>query len=54
MIQDELEEQSSQGLFTPSKRMDILLTEIGKADNPSCVRGEPRGVGVAKYFAQAS
>ncbi|KAI9126092.1 hypothetical protein K1719_003510 [Acacia pycnantha] len=51
---DELEEQRSQGSFTPSGRMDILSTAIGKADHLSRVRGEPRRVGVATYFGRAS
>ncbi|KAI9116596.1 hypothetical protein K1719_012254 [Acacia pycnantha] len=51
---DELEEQSSQGFFTQSGRMDILSTAIGKPDHPSCVRGEPRGVSLTKYFGRAS
>lgn len=54
MLQDELEEQSSQGSFTPSGRMDILATAIGKAEYPGRVRGEPRGVGISKYFGKAS
>ncbi|KAI9081411.1 hypothetical protein K1719_036557 [Acacia pycnantha] len=50
----ELEEQSSQGFFTQSGRMDILSTAIGKPDHPSCVRGEPRGVSLTKCFGRAS
>ena len=52
--QDELEEQSSQGSFTPSERMDILSTAIGKPDYPGRVRGEARGIGVKKFFGQTS
>ncbi|KAK4265450.1 hypothetical protein QN277_026502 [Acacia crassicarpa] len=51
---DELEEKRSQGSFTPSGRMDILSTAIGKADHLSHVRGEPGRVGVATYFGRAS
>lgn len=53
ILQDELEEQSSQGSFTQSGRMDILATAIGKPDHPGAVRGEPSGVGLAKYFGRA-
>ncbi|KAI9112593.1 hypothetical protein K1719_016516 [Acacia pycnantha] len=49
---DSLEQQSSQGSFTPSQRMDILSTAIGKPDNPGCLRGEPRGVSAGKYFGR--
>lgn len=34
--------------------MDILSTAIGKPDNPGCIRGEPRGVSLTKYFERAS
>ncbi|KAI9071282.1 hypothetical protein K1719_046757 [Acacia pycnantha] len=51
---DALEEQSSQGSFTPATRMDILSTAIGKPDYLDIVRGETRGVSVAKYFGQRS
>ncbi|KAI9119578.1 hypothetical protein K1719_009454 [Acacia pycnantha] len=51
---DSLEQQSSQGSFTPATRMDILSTAIGKPDFLDAVRGEPRGVSVAKYFGQRS
>ncbi|KAI9084676.1 hypothetical protein K1719_033320 [Acacia pycnantha] len=40
---DALEEQSSQGSFTPGTRMDILSTAIGKPDSLDHVRGETRG-----------
>ncbi|KAI9090214.1 hypothetical protein K1719_028760 [Acacia pycnantha] len=36
---DALEEQSSQGSFTPATRMDILSTTIGKPDYLDVVRG---------------
>ncbi|KAI9100329.1 hypothetical protein K1719_024547 [Acacia pycnantha] len=36
---DALEEQSSQGSFTPSTRMNILSTTIGKPDYPDHVKG---------------
>ncbi|KAI9072206.1 hypothetical protein K1719_045834 [Acacia pycnantha] len=49
---DSLEQQSSQGSFMPSQRMDILSTAIGKPDNPGCLRGEPRGVSAGKYFGR--
>ncbi|KAI9107883.1 hypothetical protein K1719_021219 [Acacia pycnantha] len=39
---DALEQQSSQGSFTPATRMDILSTTIGKPDYLDAVRGEPR------------
>ncbi|KAI9111244.1 hypothetical protein K1719_017855 [Acacia pycnantha] len=39
---DALEEQSSQGSFTPATRMDILSTAIGKPDYLDAVRGETR------------
>ncbi|KAI9110763.1 hypothetical protein K1719_018201 [Acacia pycnantha] len=45
-----LEEQSSQGSFTPATQMDILSTAIGKPDYLDAVRGETWGVSVAKYF----
>ncbi|KAI9119996.1 hypothetical protein K1719_008965 [Acacia pycnantha] len=48
---DSLEQQSSQGSFTPATRMDILSTAIGKADYLDACRGEPRGVSVAKFLA---
>ncbi|KAI9126457.1 hypothetical protein K1719_002053 [Acacia pycnantha] len=51
---DALEEQSSQGSFTPTTRMDILSTAIGKSDYLDAVRGESRGVSVAKYFGRRS
>ncbi|KAI9119012.1 hypothetical protein K1719_009687 [Acacia pycnantha] len=51
---DSLEQQSSQGSFTPATRMDILSTAIGKPDFLDAVRGEPRGVSVAKYFGRRS
>ncbi|KAI9078648.1 hypothetical protein K1719_039397 [Acacia pycnantha] len=51
---DALEEQSSQGSFTPATRMDILSTAIGKPDYLDAVRGETRGVSVAKYFGRRS
>ncbi|KAI9118761.1 hypothetical protein K1719_010206 [Acacia pycnantha] len=35
-------------------RMDILATSIGKPDHPGQVRGEPRGVGLSRYFGRAS
>ncbi|KAI9125722.1 hypothetical protein K1719_003140 [Acacia pycnantha] len=41
---DSLEQQSSQGSFTPATRMDILSTAIGKPDFVDAVRGEPRGI----------
>ncbi|KAI9112820.1 hypothetical protein K1719_016137 [Acacia pycnantha] len=40
---DALEQQSSQGSFTPATRMDILSTAIGMPDYLDAVRGEPRG-----------
>ncbi|KAI9085161.1 hypothetical protein K1719_032872 [Acacia pycnantha] len=51
---DSLEQQSSQGSFTPPTRMDILSTAIGKADYLDACRGEPRGVSVAKFFGRSS
>ncbi|KAI9078620.1 hypothetical protein K1719_039369 [Acacia pycnantha] len=51
---DALEQQSSQGSFTPATRMDILSKAIGKADYLDAVRGETRGVSVAKYFGRRS
>ena len=54
MIQDVLEQQSSQGSFMLGTRMDILSTAIGKLDYLDAVRGEPRGVSVAKYFRRRS
>ncbi|KAI9074952.1 hypothetical protein K1719_043082 [Acacia pycnantha] len=51
---DALEQQSSQGSFTPATRMDILSTAIGKPDYLDAVRGEPRGVSVAKFFGRRS
>ncbi|KAI9094466.1 hypothetical protein K1719_026691 [Acacia pycnantha] len=36
---DSLEQQSSQGSFTPGTRQDILSTAIGKPDYPDAVRG---------------
>ncbi|KAI9079898.1 hypothetical protein K1719_038144 [Acacia pycnantha] len=41
---DALEEQSSQGSFTPAPRMDIFSTAIGKADYLDAVREETWGV----------
>ncbi|KAI9082817.1 hypothetical protein K1719_035147 [Acacia pycnantha] len=49
---DALEEQSSQGSFTPATRMDILSTAIGKPDYLDAVRGETWGVSVVKYFGR--
>ncbi|KAI9078673.1 hypothetical protein K1719_039353 [Acacia pycnantha] len=40
---DALEEQSSQGSFTPATRMGILSTAIRKPDYLDAVRGETRG-----------
>ncbi|KAI9084929.1 hypothetical protein K1719_033102 [Acacia pycnantha] len=54
LARNEPEEQRSQGSFTPSERIDILSTTIGKVDHPGRVRGEPRGVGVTTYFGRAS
>ncbi|KAI9081632.1 hypothetical protein K1719_036368 [Acacia pycnantha] len=54
VAEDSLEQQSSQGPFTPATRMDILSTAIGKPDFLDAVRGEPRGVSVAKYFGRRS
>ncbi|KAI9079420.1 hypothetical protein K1719_038609 [Acacia pycnantha] len=51
---DALEEQSSQGSFTPATRMDILSMAIGKPDYLDAVRGETQGVSVAKYFGWRS
>ncbi|KAI9071278.1 hypothetical protein K1719_046753 [Acacia pycnantha] len=51
---DALEEQSSQGSFTPATQMDILSMAIGKLDYLDAVRGETRGVSVAKYFGRRS
>ncbi|KAI9107383.1 hypothetical protein K1719_021420 [Acacia pycnantha] len=51
---DALEQQSSQGLFTPATRMDILSMAIGKADYLDAVRGEPLGVSVATFFGRRS
>ncbi|KAI9107295.1 hypothetical protein K1719_021683 [Acacia pycnantha] len=51
---DALEQQSSQGSFTPATRMDILSTAIGKVDYIDAVRREPRGVSVAKFFGRRS
>ncbi|KAI9085573.1 hypothetical protein K1719_032416 [Acacia pycnantha] len=51
---DALEEQSSQSSFTPATRMDILSTTIGKPNYLDAVRGETRGVSVAKYFGRRS
>ncbi|KAI9074050.1 hypothetical protein K1719_043977 [Acacia pycnantha] len=51
---DELEQQSSQGSFTLATRIDILSTAIGKPDYLDAVRGETRGVSVAKYFGRRS
>ncbi|KAI9091970.1 hypothetical protein K1719_027905 [Acacia pycnantha] len=47
---DALEQQSSQGSFTPATRMDILSTAIGKPDYLDACRGEPRGVSVANFL----
>ncbi|KAI9126530.1 hypothetical protein K1719_002126 [Acacia pycnantha] len=41
---DSLEQQSSQGSFTPGTRQDILSTAIGKPDYLDAVRGETRGM----------
>ncbi|KAI9105138.1 hypothetical protein K1719_022854 [Acacia pycnantha] len=46
---DALEEQSSQGSFTPATRMDILSTAIGKPDYLDVVRGETQGVGILSF-----
>ena len=54
MVQDELEQQSEEGSFTSTGRMDILAIAIGKLDHPGQVRGEPRGVGLSRYFGRAS
>ncbi|KAI9118678.1 hypothetical protein K1719_010123 [Acacia pycnantha] len=51
---DALEQQSSQGSFTPATRMDILSMAIGKPDYLDACRGEPRGVSVAKFFGERS
>ncbi|KAI9111008.1 hypothetical protein K1719_017883 [Acacia pycnantha] len=51
---DSLEQQSSQGSFTPGTWQDILSTAIGKPDYPDAVRGETRGVSVAKFFGRRS
>ncbi|KAI9094823.1 hypothetical protein K1719_026629 [Acacia pycnantha] len=47
VAEDALEQQSSQGSFTPATRMDILSTAIGKPDYLDACQGEPRG----DYFA---
>ncbi|KAI9101494.1 hypothetical protein K1719_023976 [Acacia pycnantha] len=54
VAEDALEQQSSQGSFTPATRMDILSTAIGKPDYLDACRGETRGVSVAKYFGRRS
>ncbi|KAI9119616.1 hypothetical protein K1719_009492 [Acacia pycnantha] len=41
---DALEQQSSQGSFTPATQMNILSTAIGKPDYLDAVRGETRKV----------
>lgn len=53
-VQDDLTQQSSQGTFSQSGRMDILATAIGKPDNPGQVRGESRGTSLGKYFGRSS
>ena len=50
MLQDDLEEQSKQGSFTQSGRMDILATTLRKLDHFGRVRGEPKGIGLTRYF----
>ncbi|KAI9078676.1 hypothetical protein K1719_039356 [Acacia pycnantha] len=50
---DELSQQSKEGSFTSSGRMDILATAIGKPDHPGQVRGA-EGVGLSRYFGRAS
>ncbi|KAI9083011.1 hypothetical protein K1719_035026 [Acacia pycnantha] len=39
---DELVQQTEEGSFTPTGRMDILATAIGKLDHPGQVRGSQR------------
>ena len=54
MVQSDLEEQSSQGLFTPSGRDDILAKAIGKPDRDGRVLGEPRELRKKNYWGQKS
>ena len=49
-----MEEQSSQGSFTPTGRMDILATAIGKPDHGGRVIGESGVVTLTRYFGRAS
>ncbi|KAI9094168.1 hypothetical protein K1719_026750 [Acacia pycnantha] len=37
-----------------ASKIDILSTAIGKPDYPDAVRGETRGVSVAKFFGRRS
>ena len=54
MLQKHLEEQSSQGAFTPSGRDDILAKAIGKPERDGRIVGEPKEVGKKKYWGQKS
>ena len=54
MVQSDLQEQSSQGAFTPSGRNDILATAMGRPDRHGRVLGEPKEVGKKKYWGQSS
>ncbi|KAI9078215.1 hypothetical protein K1719_039829 [Acacia pycnantha] len=49
---DELVQQTEEGSFTPTGRMDILATAIGKPNHPGQVRGEPTRVGLSRYFGR--
>lgn len=43
-------EQSTQGLFIPQGREDILTVAIGRPEHPGRVRAAGRGVGIRKFF----
>ncbi|XP_028800240.1 uncharacterized protein LOC114755519 [Neltuma alba] len=51
---DALEEQSSQGSFTPSGKIDILAAATGKLDYPGRVRGLSKIVGLTQFFGSSS
>lgn len=52
MLQDDLEEQSSQGTFNLSGRNDILTSALGTAEHPGRVRGVGGMVGFKKIFGK--
>ena len=52
-VQDSLEEQASQGSFTPHGHLDVLTAAIGRPEHSGHVCAAGAGVTIKKYFGSA-